>query len=125
MEISPDKQRLAAASYQHIRLYDLTTNNPNGVLNFEGIQKNVTDIGFQEDGKWMYSGGEDGKCRIWDLRSRGMQGPQPFDAHAPITSISLHPNQVELFIGDQNGVIHRWDLKTNLREQLVRLKTFR
>ena len=27
--------------------------------------------------------------------------------------------QAELFIGDQNGVIHIWDLKTDNNEQLV------
>lgn len=37
LEITPDKQHLATASYQHIRMYDLTSNNPNAVLNYEGI----------------------------------------------------------------------------------------
>lgn len=119
MKITPDKQHLAAASYQQIRMYDLTTNNPNVVFNYEGISKNVTDIGFQEDGRWMYSGGEDGKCRVWDLRSRNLNYPKIFDAGAPVTCICLHPNQVELFVGDQSGIIHRWDLKTDHKEQLV------
>jgi hypothetical protein len=28
----------------------------------------VTGVGFQEEGKWMYTGGEDCSARIWDLR---------------------------------------------------------
>lgn len=100
-------------------MYDLTTNNPNVVSNYEGISKNITDIGFQEDGKWMYSGGEDGKCRVWDLRSRNLNCPKVYDVRAPVTCICLHPNQAELFVGDQSGVIHRWDLKNDHIKQLV------
>ena len=35
---------------------------------FEGISKNVTCLGFYDDGRFMYSGGEDCNARIWDLR---------------------------------------------------------
>lgn len=38
---------------------------------------------------------------------------------APITSICLHPNQGELILGDQSGLLHLWDLKTDHNEQLV------
>ena len=36
---------------------------------FEGMNKNVTSVGFYNDGRFMYSGGEDCMARIWDLRS--------------------------------------------------------
>lgn len=35
---------------------------------FEGLSKNVTCLGFYENGQFMYSGGEDCMARIWDLR---------------------------------------------------------
>lgn len=119
LEISPDRKWLAAASYQHIHMYDITCNNPNAVVNYEGTSKNVTSVGFEESGKWMYSGGEDCRARIWDLRSRNNQCPKIFEVKAPINCVCLHPNQVELFVGDQNGVIYRWDLRTDNNEQLV------
>ena len=100
-------------------MYDLKSNNPNAVIDYEGIPKNVTSIGFQEDGKWMYSGGEDKLVRIWDLRSSTQQCPKSFEGLAPITSVYLHPNQGELFIGDQSGYIYRWDMRTDNNEQLV------
>lgn len=50
-------------------MYDLNSDNPNPVVNYDGIQKNVTSVGFHEEGKWMYTGGEDNTVRIWDLRS--------------------------------------------------------
>nr|CAI5845581.1 unnamed protein product [Callosobruchus analis] len=119
LEISHDKHLLAAASYQHIYMYDLTSNNPNAIVNYEGTSKNVTSVGFQEDGKWMYSGGEDCRARIWDLRSRNNQCPKIFEVQAAINCTCLHPNQVELFVGDQNGIIYRWDIRTDNNEQLI------
>ncbi len=38
---------------------------------FEGLSKNVTCLGFYENGQFMYSGGEDCMARIWDLRYVG------------------------------------------------------
>lgn len=58
-------------------MYDLNSDNPNPVVNYDGIQKNVTSVGFHEEGKWMYTGGEDNTVRIWDLRSE----PLPLHTH--------------------------------------------
>ncbi|KAG5894355.1 hypothetical protein JTB14_031916 [Gonioctena quinquepunctata] len=119
LEITPDKKLLAAASYQHIYMYDLMSSNPAAIVNYEGTSKNVTSVGFQVDGKWMYTGGEDSRARIWDLRARNNQCPKIFEVQAPINCVCLHPNQVELFVGDQNGIIYRWDLRTDNNEQLI------
>ncbi|XP_039291959.1 target of rapamycin complex subunit lst8-like [Nilaparvata lugens] len=115
----PDKQLLAAAGHQHIRMYDLNSNNPTAIINYESILKNITSVGFQEDGKWMFTGGEDCSARIWDLRSRNLQCQRLFQVSAPVNCVCLHPNQAEVIVGDQSGIIHVWDLKTDHNEQLV------
>jgi len=38
---------------------------------------------------------------------------------APVNCVCLHPNQAELIVGDQSGVIHLWDLRSDHNEQLV------
>jgi len=119
MAITPDKQLLAAAGHQHIRTYDLLSGNPNPVINYDGVSKNVTGVGFQEDGKWMYTGGEDCSARIWDLRSKTLVCQRIFQVGVPVNCVCLHPNQCELVVGDQSGVIHLWDLKTDNNEQLI------
>ncbi|KAK8399625.1 hypothetical protein O3P69_003586 [Scylla paramamosain] len=119
MEITPNRQQLAAAGYQHIRMYDLKSLSEDPVINFEGISKNVTALGFQEDGKWMFTGGEDCTAKIWDLRSYNLHVSRIFQVNSPVTCACLHPNQAELFVGDQSGVIHIWDIKTEHYEQLI------
>eukprot|EP00794_Sanderia_malayensis_P009012 gene9012-9976_t len=119
LEIMPDKQLLAAAGYQHIRMYDIVSGNPNPVINYDGISKNVTAVGFREDGKWMFTGGEDCSVRIWDLRSRSLQCQQIFQVNSPVNTVVLHQNQGELIVGDQSGAIHMWDLRTDHNEHLI------
>lgn len=49
-------------------MYDLLSTNSNPVFNYESVSKNVTGVGFQVEGKWMFTGSEDACTRIWDLR---------------------------------------------------------
>jgi len=119
MEVSPDRQMLAVAGYQHIRMFDMNSNNPNPVINYDGVTKNVSVVGFHDEGKWMFTGGEDNSARIWDLRSRNLQCQKIFHASAPVNTMCLHPNQAVVLIGDQSGVIHIWDLRSDNNEQLV------
>ena len=37
-------------------------------MSFDGHGGNVTGLGFQKEGKWMYSCSEDSTIKIWDLR---------------------------------------------------------
>uniref|UniRef100_A0A0A9XPZ1 Target of rapamycin complex subunit lst8 n=1 Tax=Lygus hesperus TaxID=30085 RepID=A0A0A9XPZ1_LYGHE len=119
LSIAPDKRHLAAAGHQHIRMYDITTTNPNPVTNFEGVNKNITAVGFAEHGQWMYTGGEDHTARIWDIRTKNLQCSRIFQVGATVNTVCLHPNQTELIVGDQSGVIHVWDVRTDRNEQLI------
>jgi len=82
--------------------------NQNPVLTCDGHRSSVTSIGFQRDGRWMFSGSEDGTVKIWDLRSSQFQ--RSFNSGAPVTSVALHPNQTQIISGDQNGSVKIWDL---------------
>ncbi|XP_034951891.1 target of rapamycin complex subunit lst8 [Chelonus insularis] len=119
LAIAPDKNLIAAAGYQNIFMHDLGSSNPNSILNYEGAPKNVTSLGFQEDGKWMYTGSEDCLTRIWDLRSSSFQCQRRYEVSSPVNCVTLHPNQSELIVGDQSGAIHIWDIRSNHNKQLI------
>ncbi|XP_064406213.1 target of rapamycin complex subunit lst8-like [Halichondria panicea] len=119
IEITPDKRYVATAAFQQIRMYDVNSSEPTPVYVFEGMSKNVTCLGFYENGHYMYSGGEDCMARIWDLRGRSQQCQRLFQVNAPVTCMCLHPNQATLIVGDQSGTIHVWDLSTDHNEQLI------
>jgi WD40 repeat protein len=70
----------------------VNTNNPQPITSFEGHTSNVTAIGFERDGRWMYSGSEDGTVKIWDLRASGFQ--REYESRGAVNSVVLHPNQV-------------------------------
>ena len=89
------------------------------IVNFEGVTKNVTSVGFNADGRWMYSGGEDGYCRVWDLKAPGQQCQKFWAAQSSVNTAFLHPNQYEIYFGDQNGRIYTWDLRANKAESIL------
>lgn len=35
-------------------MYDLASNNPNPVINYDGVSKNITGLGFQVWYSWSY-----------------------------------------------------------------------
>ena len=112
LEITSDKQYLAAAGNPHVRLFEVNSSNGQPVSSYDGHQGNVTAVGFQRDNKWMFTGSEDGTVKIWDLRAPGYQ--RQYESRAAVNTVALHPNQGELISGDQNGNIRVWDLRENL-----------
>jgi len=115
LEISSDGQLLAACGYQHIRMYDVMGGNANPVVNYEGVSKNIMDVGFQAYGKWIFTAGEDGTAKIWDPRARNLQCQKVYQSSGavPINSAKLLPSQTELLLGDQSGNVHIWNLRSD------------
>ncbi|GBP04708.1 Protein LST8 homolog [Eumeta japonica] len=52
----------------------------------------------------MFTAGEDHRVRIWDMLSASPHCSRVFDCQAPVNAACLHPNQVEIAMGAQNGV---------------------
>ncbi len=108
LEITPDKRQIAAAGNPSLRLFDIETG---AVTSYDGHTNNVTVVGFQKDGRWMYTGAEDGTIKIWDVRAPGCQ--REYESGCAINSVALHPCEGELISGDRDGNIRVWDLSQN------------
>jgi len=111
LEITPDKQYIAAAGNPSLRIFDINGSSPNALSSYDGHTNNITAVGFQKEGKWMFTGSEDGTIKIWDMRAPGCQ--REFESGSPLNTVMLHPNQAELISGDRDGNIRVWDLTQN------------
>ena len=108
LAISPDRSYVVAGGHPLIRLYDVAGKSADPLVAYEGHTSNVTAVGWQRDGRWLFSGSEDGSVRIWDPRASGSQ--RDYDARAAVHSVCLHPNQAELISADHSGTLRVWDL---------------
>uniref|UniRef100_A0AC35TQP1 Rap-GAP domain-containing protein n=1 Tax=Rhabditophanes sp. KR3021 TaxID=114890 RepID=A0AC35TQP1_9BILA len=109
MKVNKHGNFLATGAYQSLTIYD--TRNLDVIWkNAEAHTKNVQIVGFFEDGNRMYTGGEDGIAKIWDVRTDKPVCDKAYQMPSPVNGICLHPNQNELIVADSQGVIYVWDL---------------
>lgn len=94
-----------------MQLFDLRSIDEKPLLTMDSHSNNVTSVGFQRDMKWLFSASEDGTLRIWDPRTT--KPTRSYDCGGSINSAVLHPNQVDLITGDQNGCVKIWDLEAD------------
>jgi target of rapamycin complex subunit LST8 len=122
---------LAAGGNPHIRLYEVegsstnsgsnnssftTTTNDNHnnpVLTLEGHTASVTSLGFEPNGRYLYSSSEDGTIKLWDLRNPTYS--RSFDGKAPVRSVALRQDRDEIISGNADGKVTIWDLGGNGR----------
>jgi len=115
--ISEDKTYLAVAGHQIVKLFTIANSQVSAspILTLGEHTGNVTAVGFHKMTKWLYTASEDGSCRIWDIRSPAgkCQRVHTLEKKTSINTAILHPNQGEIFLGDQSGFIYIWDLSAN------------
>ena len=111
LQVSNDKKYLAAGGNPIIHVYDINSAADTPYHTLEGHSANVTSLGFQRDGKWLYSGSDDNHIKIWDLTSFTCK--RTYDNKAGVNTVVLHLNQGELVSGDNDGKLKVWDLESD------------
>lgn len=110
LSISSDKRLLAAGGNPQVHLFDTTSaTGPLRIL--ESAVGNVTALGFEADGRWLFTADDCGSLKVWDLRAAKCQ--RDLDNKAGINSAILHPNQGDILTADQHGSLRIWDLTSN------------
>ena len=90
-------------------MYEIAnTEHSEPILTLNSHKGNVTSLGFQRDGRYLYSGSEDGTIKLWDLRTSNYS--RSYDAKAPVRSVCLRTDRDEVISGDANGNVKVWDL---------------
>lgn len=74
----------------------------------QGHRSNVTSVAFQSSGNWLFTASTDGSIKIWDLP--GLKCQREFFNKSSINGAVLHPNQVEIIMGDESGFVKVLDL---------------
>lgn len=108
LAVSEDKRLLAAGGHPQIHLFD--TSSAAGPLRVLESPEggNVTALGFERDGRWLWSADDAGTVKVWDLRAARCQ--RDLDNKAAINGAVLHPNQGDILTADQRGSLRFWDL---------------
>jgi G protein beta subunit-like protein len=88
MAISPDNYTLTAASWERVRMYDINNLTRQNIPTFTVHEKNVTTLGYQAEGIWIYTGGEDGMVKIWDTRENQINCQRIFQVCSALICIS-------------------------------------
>lgn len=116
LAISPQKNVILAAGNPNAKIFDIHSSN----LTFtcEAHTANVTAVGFQRLGRWLYTASEDGTVKIWDQRVRGAR--RTSQNGCPVNDVVLHPNQAEILSVCRNGTVKIWDLVANKIRKTLR-----
>ena len=86
----------------------------------KGHRKNILDICFSPDGRWLSSCGEDRSIRIWNGKN-GRSIASFLGGHRDwVRCIEYHPDGFTLCSGGDDGSIRFWNLKTGKGSQRLK-----
>lgn len=90
--------------------------SPTVVRSLQPVAGEVTSLAFSADGRFLASGGSDGRVRIWNVAKGGLVWTSPVD-HTPIAKVALSPEGNKLAAAYLNLSVKYWDLGANTSRQ--------
>ncbi len=110
LALSHDGRRLAVTSDWEVLLFDLAywgQDRGTGLGRHLGV---VTSVAFGPDGQTLFSGGQDGVVRVWDLDRMTERAAYTWPVGKWVTSVSVSPDGLRAAAGGTDGPIVVWDL---------------
>lgn len=124
---SPDGKHIATGTHsRHIHIWDLS-NMRNGdvltlssarVITLTGHTDVVYGVDYSPDGRYLASGGQDGKVLIWDLE-RNKSLPPLKTSQCSVSDVAYSADGRFLAAGCQSGQVSVWPLRTATTGQLT------
>jgi len=105
---SSDNELLIVGGFPRAAVFNVSSSTPNPTYVFDDHRGNVTEVGCDPDGKWMYSCSDDRTVKLWNTKSP--QALATFKHSSPVNCIAIHPNGNYLYAGDQDGFVKVWDI---------------
>ncbi|XP_070537289.1 DDB1- and CUL4-associated factor 11-like [Ptychodera flava] len=111
---SDNKEILAGANDGCLYIYDRERNER--TLRIDSHEDDINAVSFADSGSQiLYSGGDDGLCKVWDRRTLQEANPQPvgmFAGHTDgITYIDSKGDSRHLISNSKDQTIKLWDLR--------------
>lgn len=114
---SPD-HRFYVASYSYVFAYDFESKSHKPIQNTVAHEGNVSDIVLSNF--VMLTCGDDKKVKLWDIRTNTCQ--LTVNTKSQNNAIVYYPDTYnQLIVGDENGYITSYDLRTNNRLKEVKV----
>jgi len=121
LQFSRDGTQLAASGNALLRLYDVHSTSPINVMSnntsddHDSMNKNshnLTCVQFDSNIPYrLYTGGEDGRCKLWDMRKRNLHCERNImtEQMSVINCLTTKHRKFGCIYGTQTGQIIAWD----------------
>lgn len=111
VSFAPNGKKLVAASGQSLYVWDLSVNKPELWKTFKAHGGSVRSVVLSPDGRFLVSGGEDGKVNIWDEQTYALL--RTFNGHEKtISCVAFSPIGHHIASGSHDATIRVWDALT-------------
>jgi WD40 repeat protein len=105
LAFSPDGTRLASGSYREVKVWQRVPESPRWQFTKAG---EVAAMAASPDGRWLATGGADGKVRLWDL-VKGKSGRTLSGQESPMVVVQFSPDGTRLFSVGTNMSLIVWE----------------
>ncbi|XP_071446703.1 DDB1- and CUL4-associated factor 11 isoform X1 [Hetaerina americana] len=110
-----NKEILGGANDGHLYVYD--RGSQQRCLRIKGHSDDVNTVAFADDtSQILFSGGDDGLCKVWDRRTLSEFNPRPVGVHAGhmdgVTFVDPRGDGRHLITNSKDQSIKLWDMRT-------------